>query len=77
MNFNIKKKYFIVAAYLYMVIPVMIFMLTWLKLYVGIPMAVTLAGGLFFIYKNEYKDSLDTIVLPVKDIVIITFLLFL
>ena len=58
MNFNIKKKYFIVAAYLYMVIPVMIFMLTWLKLYVGIPMAVTLAGGLFFIYKNE-KCSRD------------------
>lgn len=77
MNIQLKKKYFFVMAYLYMMLPVMIFMLTWLKIYVGIPMAAIMAVGWVYIYRHDYKNYSEVIQLPLKHICIIALLLFL
>ena len=43
---SIPVKYIITAAYLYMVVPIIIFFMTWLRWYVGIPTtAIFLFGG--------------------------------
>ncbi len=59
-----------------MLFPVMIFMLTWLKIYVGIPMAAIMAVGWFYIYRHDYKNNSDVIQLPLKHICIIACILF-
>ncbi len=76
MNIKIKKKYLFVTAYLYMMLPVIIFMVTWLRFYIGIPMAAVLAAGWVFIYKYDYKNNQETMELPTKQICIIVLLLF-
>ena len=43
---SIPVKYIVTVAYLYMVIPIVIFFLTWLRWYVGIPATVILCSGL-------------------------------
>lgn len=45
------------AAYLYMVIPITIFMVTWLRWYVGLPMAFLILFALYRLIQKEYTDD--------------------
>ena len=73
---KIKKNIVCMLAYIYMTIPIIIFLITWLKAYIGFPMAVILLFGLFTIYKNEYKGQDTYFKFPIKHLVIILILLF-
>lgn len=61
-------KYFMLVAYLYMVVPITIFFLGWLKLYLGVSAAIVLLGGLFYLIKNT--DSNIYLILPIRDVII-------
>lgn len=62
----------VIAAYLYMVIPILIFFLMWLKWYIGIPMAGMIVFALYHLVKREYTDS-HALVLPLRTLVLGVF----
>lgn len=66
---TIKFKHLAIVAYLYMVVPILIFFVSWLRWYVGFPMAAVLAFGLYKIIKNDYLDG-DEINIPLKSLFI-------
>lgn len=61
---SIPMKYIITAAYLYMVVPIVIFFLTWLRWYVGIPSAFVLCLGLYIIVKGMKSGNNPCLVIP-------------
>lgn len=54
---RISCKKLILSAYLYMVIPIVIFFIGWLKLYWGILFSGILLFGLFYFMKRRYKED--------------------
>ena len=64
----------VLAAYLYMVIPILIFFLAWLKWYIGIPMAGMIITALYFLTKREYTGDY-ALVLPLRTLVLGVFAL--
>jgi len=70
---NIKFRYIAIAAYLYVVIPIMIYFLTWLRPYIGIPMAVILSIGLYVLIKSDYICNRDDIALPRVTLILVFF----
>ena len=69
-SFIIKYKYIVLSAYLYMLVPIVLFLSMWLKWYLGIPMAIGLIYGLIHMMKTEYKTDRQ-IVIPYKTTVFI------
>lgn len=61
---SIPVKYIVTVAYLYMVIPIVIFFLTWLRWYVGIPATVILCSGLYIIAKGIKAGNSSILVIP-------------
>ena len=61
---SIPVKYIVTVAYLYMVIPIVIFFLTWLRWYVGIPATVILCSGLYIIAKGIKTGNSSILVIP-------------
>lgn len=70
---TIKFKYLAIAAYLYMVVPILIFFVSWLRWYVGFPMAAILILGLYILLKTDYLNNNDMILLPWKHFIMIAF----
>ena len=64
---SIPFKFFVTSAYVYMVLPIVIFFITWLKWYIGIPMAGMLLLALYWLIQNEYTENL-ALVLPMRTI---------
>lgn len=73
---SIPVKYIITAAYLYMVVPIAIFFVTWLRWYFGIPATVILFLGGWKLLKETVYNNSDALVLPVQDLIIIGTLVF-
>ena len=40
LNLSISKKFLIIASFTYMYIPIFLFLLTWTKLYIGLPIII-------------------------------------
>lgn len=53
---SIPMKYIITAAYLYMVVPIVIFFMTWLRWYVSIPTTVIFLFGGWHLLKDIFKN---------------------
>ena len=47
----------VLIAYLYMLLPIFIFYLGWLKPIFAMPTIVLIGSGLFFLLKSEYKEK--------------------
>ncbi len=65
---DISFKYIVTAAYLYMVIPITIFFMTWLRWYVGFPLTGLVIFALYCLIKKEYNAE-PAIAFPVRNIV--------
>lgn len=66
--FNIKFKTIAISAYIYIVLPIIIFFLTWLKWYIGIPMSIILIMGLVVLLKKNYMNNCKKINISVKSL---------
>lgn len=66
---NIKFKNIAIGAYIYIILPIIIFFLTWLRWYVGIPMAILLIFGLIVLLKKDYFNNNSEISLPLKHLI--------
>ena len=73
---TIKFKYLAIVAYLYMVVPILIFFVSWLRWYVGFPMAIILSYGLYYLLKNNYIQNKETISFSRMTIIICAIILF-
>jgi len=54
---RISSKKLVIAAYCYMVIPIIIFFIGWLKIYIGIALSAVLLFGLFCFIKTRYRED--------------------
>lgn len=63
---TIKYKYLALVAYAYMVLPIFIFLVSWLRWYIGIPAAAILLIGFLSLLKTHYWQNQDVIKLPLK-----------
>lgn len=66
---NIKFKNIAISAYVYIILPIIIFFLTWLKWYIGIPMAIILVFGLLVLLKKDYFNNTADISLSIKHLI--------
>ena len=73
---NIKFKNLAILSYGYIVLPIIIFFITWLKWYIGIPMAIVLCIGLIALIKRDYIHNKENIELPIKTCISIGIVLF-
>ena len=53
MNTNIKKDWILLISYLYIFIPVLLFVFMWLKPFIGIPLGLLICAGIYYSFKNE------------------------
>lgn len=68
---TITFKYLAIVAYLYMVVPILIFFVSWLRWYIGFPMAIILTFGLYVLLKEDYLSNNVKMILPLKQIALI------
>lgn len=61
----------------YLVLPICVFFLTWLKIYLGIPATIIVLFGFYRLIKSTYLDSKDILEIPVKHFLFLSFLLLL
>lgn len=74
---NIKFKNVAVSAYVYIVFPIIIFFLTWLRWYIGIPMTLLLAFGLIVLLKKDYFNNIMEISIPLKHLISISIVILI
>lgn len=74
---NIKFKNIAISAYLYIILPIIIFFLTWLKFYIGIPMVIILVWSLIILLKKDYLNNAAEISLPKKHLIGISITILL
>ena len=70
---NIPFRYLALAAYLYIITPILIFFVTWLRWTVGVPMAAVLALGFIVLFRTDYLKNKNELSLPVGTLVLIAF----
>ena len=75
--FRIKNKNLIFIAYMYMIVPIIIFFMTWLKWYIGFSFSIILLFGFYVLMKSEYSKSNKILELPVKKFLLISLMLFI
>lgn len=71
----IPHKYIFMTAYLYMIIPIAIFFLTWLKYYVGIFACAILFFGLRNVFRSHLQCDRKFLILPLKHIFVILIII--
>lgn len=64
MTITIRYKYLAVIAYAYIVVPILIFFVSWLRWYLGIPAAGILGAGLFVLLKRNYVRNEESLKVP-------------
>lgn len=67
----ISDKILVLSAYLYMVVPIVIFFVGWLKYYVGIALSAVLLFGLYFFIRKRYKEVQHFYIEPIALLAII------
>lgn len=67
---SIPFKYLAIFGYGYMVAPVIIFCLTWLRWYIGIPASLVLLVGLYMLIRNEYWKEEEYLIIPIVPVMI-------
>lgn len=75
--FNIKFKTIAISAYIYIILPIIIFFLTWLKWYIGIPMSIVLIFGLVVLLKKDYLNRKEEVNIPIKHFIGIAFIILI
>ena len=66
-------RYLALAGYSYMVIPISVFFLSWLKIYIGLPLTIILGIGLYHVMKKDYWSNKSMLVLPKFQMILISF----
>lgn len=74
---NIKFKYIAISAYVYIILPIIIFFLTWLRWYVGMPMTAILLLGLVVLVKKDYLNNTSEVSVPIKHLILISLIIFI
>ncbi|MCR1842976.1 hypothetical protein [Murimonas intestini] len=72
---KVRFKSLAIIAYLYITIPIFIFFGTWLKLYIGIPMAAVFGFGLWKMLKKDYFGHMGVLEVPRKALIVSCILL--
>lgn len=72
---KVRFKSLAIIAYLYITIPIFIFFGTWLKLYIGIPMAAVFGFGLWKMLKKDYFGHMGAFEVPRKALIVSCILL--
>lgn len=73
---SIPVKYIITAAYLYMVVPIIIFFMTWLRWYVGIPTTAIFLFGGWHLLKDVFKSFNARLLIPIRELIISGVIIF-
>lgn len=68
---KISCKKLILTAYLYMVIPIIIFFVGWLKIFLGVFFSIILAYGLYYFIKKRYRED-EYFYIELRGLLIIT-----
>lgn len=74
---NIKFKNIAICAYIYIILPIIIFFLTWLRWYVGVPMSIMLVFGLIVLLKKDYLSNIAEINIPIKHLISISIVILI
>ncbi|MCC0655731.1 hypothetical protein IC175_04090 [Clostridioides sp. ES-S-0123-01] len=74
---KIKSKNLVIIAYLYLIIPILIFFMTWLKLYIGITMSTLLVIAFYKLIKKDYSNDDRFIEINKKTFFYITIVLLI
>ena len=74
---SIKFKNIAISAYIYITLPIVIFFCTWLRWYIGIPMAFLLAFGLIVLLKKDYLNNTIEISIPIKHLISISIVILI
>lgn len=67
----------LILFYSYMVLPISIFFLTWIKLYFGVPLTIILGFGLYRLAKEIARTNHDVLTLPIRELIIILLLMII
>lgn len=70
-------KYVVIMAMVYMILPISIFLVTWTKLYIGLPFTILLVFAAYRFYAKTYKESEDTVVFSNMHLILISVFLAL
>lgn len=72
---SIPMKYIITAAYLYMVVPIVIFFMTWLRWYVSILTTVIFLFGGWHLLKDIFKNFNACLLIPIRELIVTGFII--
>ena len=70
LTINVKIKSIVLSIYIYLLIPIVLFFLTWLKWYIGIPMSILLLIGFIVLYVKNYIDDIRLYSIKLKDFIL-------
>ena len=70
-TFKIKFKHVAIAGYLYMLLPIVVFFITWLHLYIGILASLILLLGFVSLLKSDYVGNKSDIELPIRALILV------
>lgn len=71
---SIPYKWVVGVGFLYLLVPICIFLCTWIRWYIGIPAAVILSLGFVALMRGTYLESQERIVVPVYHFLVIAIL---
>lgn len=67
---KIRFQHLAIAGYLYLLIPILIFFTSWLRLVIGIPAAIILLLGFFSLLKSDYLKNQSEFELPLVALIV-------
>lgn len=74
---RIKYATLAVLGVAYMVLPIIIFLISWLKVYIGIPFSLILLVGVFYFIRDRYAKDNGYICVPIRSFVLISVCLLI
>lgn len=73
--FKISARAIIITSILYIVIPIVVFFMTWIRFYIGFPMSIFLLIGTFYLVKNWPATAKEHLEIPVKTFITVILLI--
>ena len=67
---KLKIRYLSILSYIYILLPIILFFLNWLKVYIGIIVSLLLIVGFIWIIKKEILTNEDVIEIPILPLII-------
>ncbi len=74
---TIRYRSLAIVAYCYIVLPILIFFVSWLRWYIGVPAAVILAMGLFVLLKRNYAKNQEFMKVPLWHLIFASILILI